>query len=118
MSARARAECIVRLRRELENWREAMPSCLNWPPLEHELEPMMPSVVTLFALHNAHIIHLLRPYAIERNARGGLQGPEWNGIVFEDALETCLAAATQIVEQVHYIRDKHGMVVAPCNIQE
>lgn len=76
------------------------------------------SIVTLFALHNADIIHLLRPYAVERSAHGGFSDPPWNGIVFEDALDTCLAAATQIIEQVHYIRDKHGMVTAPCNIQE
>lgn len=118
MTARARAECVVRLRRDLENWRERMPDCLVWPPPETEREGIAPSIVTLFALHNADVIHLLRPYAIERNARGGLQGPEWDGIVFEDALDTCITAATQIVDQVHYIRDHHGMTAAPCNIQE
>lgn len=76
------------------------------------------SIVTLFALHNADIIHLLRPYAVERSAHGGFSDPPWNGIVFEDALDTCLGAATQIIDQVHYIRDKHGMVNAPCNLQE
>lgn len=118
MAARARAECVARLRRELEAWREAMPACLVWPPGEHELEPVSPSVVTLFAQYNSLIIHLLRPYAIERTSRGGLTGPEWAGLVFEDALDTCIAAAAQIMDQVHYVRDKHGMHLAPCNIQE
>ncbi|BEJ11392.1 hypothetical protein CspHIS471_0108140 [Cutaneotrichosporon sp. HIS471] len=117
MSARARAESVAKLRRDLEAWRDGMPACMAWPPGEHELEPASPSTVTLFATYNSLIIHLLRPYAIER-ASYGLNGPEWSGVVFDDALDTCIAAAAQIIEQVHYVRDKHGMWAAPSNLQD
>ncbi|GMK54784.1 hypothetical protein CspeluHIS016_0113700 [Cutaneotrichosporon spelunceum] len=114
MGAHARAERVTRLCRELEAWRDGMPPCLAWPP---ETEPPSPSVVTLFASYHSLVIHLLRPYAIERASRG-LTGPEWAGVVFEAALDTCTAAAAQIIELVHYVRDQYGMWAAPCNLQD
>ncbi|ORY27098.1 hypothetical protein BCR39DRAFT_578162, partial [Naematelia encephala] len=87
--------------------RESLPEAIRWPPQSMEAF-MQPGIVTTHGMYNTYIIILFRPYIIDF---GEVRD------VLPEALEMCMQAAREIVEQCRYIRDFHGVHTAPLSWQ-
>ncbi|WWC98824.1 hypothetical protein V866_005717 [Kwoniella sp. B9012] len=87
----------------LLNWRENLPEEITWPPTPVG-PPMHPNTIVTHGMHATYVILAFRPYIIEIGGGASL---------VPEALDRCVSAAQDIVDQSKYLAEKHGVCRAP-----
>ncbi|OCF58372.1 hypothetical protein L486_04405 [Kwoniella mangroviensis CBS 10435] len=84
----------------LLNWRENLPAEITWPPTPVG-PPMHPNTIVTHGMHATYVILAFRPYIIEIGGGASL---------VPEALERCVSAAQDIVDQSKYLAENAAYV--------